>query len=43
MQKIAQLSEMTSKSSQEVAQSIGSTARVAARLQSTVAQFKVAE
>ncbi len=43
MRKIAQLSEMTSKSSQEVAQSIGSTARVAARLQSTVAQFKVAE
>ena len=43
MQKIAQLSETTSKSSQEVAESIVETARVAAKLQSTVAQFKVAE
>ncbi|VEP12742.1 Methyl-accepting chemotaxis protein [Hyella patelloides LEGE 07179] len=43
MQKIAQLSEVTSKSSQQVAQSIGSTAQVAAKLQSTVAQFKVTE
>ena len=41
MQKIAQLSETTSKSSQEVAQSIVETAQVAAKLQSTVAQFKV--
>ena len=43
MQKIAQLSETTSKSSQEVAQSIVETAQVAAKLQSTVSQFKVAE
>ena len=43
MQKIAQLSETTSKSSQEVAQSIVETAQVAAKLQSTVAQFKVTE
>ena len=43
MQKIAQLSETTSKSSQEVAQSIVETAQVAAKLQSTVAQFKVVE
>ena len=41
MQKIAQLSETTSQSSQEVAQSIVETAQVAAKLQSTVAQFKV--
>ena len=43
MQKIAQLSETTSKSSQNVAQSIVETAQVAAKLQSTVAQFKVTE
>jgi twitching motility protein PilJ len=43
MQKIAQLSETTSKSSQAVAQSIVETAQVAAKLQSTVAQFKVTE
>ncbi|VEP12741.1 Methyl-accepting chemotaxis protein [Hyella patelloides LEGE 07179] len=43
MEKIAQLSETTSKSSQQVAKSIGSTAQVAAKLQSTVAQFKVTE
>ena len=42
MQKIAQLSETTSQSSQEVARSIVETAQVAAKLQSTVAQFKVA-
>ena len=41
MQKIARLSETTSQSSQEVAQSIVETAQVAAKLQSTVAQFKV--
>ena len=43
MQKIAQLSETTSQSSQEVARSIVETAQVAAKLQSTVAQFKVAD
>ncbi|MEN9567471.1 MAG: hypothetical protein RLZZ69_2667 [Cyanobacteriota bacterium] len=43
MQKIAQLSGNTSKSSTEVAQSIAATAKVAARLESTVGQFKVAE
>lgn len=43
MQKIAQLSETTSKSSKEVAQSIVTTAQVAQKLESTVAQFKVAE
>ena len=43
MQKIAQLSENTSKSSQEVAQSIVDTAQVAQKLESTVAQFKVAD
>ena len=43
MQKIANLSETTSKSSKEVAQSIVDTAQVAQRLESTVAQFKVAE
>ncbi|WP_246142025.1 methyl-accepting chemotaxis protein, partial [Hyella patelloides] len=43
MRKIAQLSETISKSSQQVAQSIGSTAQVTAKLQSTVAQFKVAD
>ncbi len=43
MQKIAQLSETTSKSSKEVAQSIMATAQVAQKLESTVAQFKVAE
>ena len=41
MQKIAQLSETSSQSSQEVARSIVETAQVAAKLQSTVAQFKV--
>ena len=43
MQKIANLSETTSKSSTEVAQSIVETAQVAQKLESTVAQFKVAE
>ncbi|MGL5836084.1 MAG: methyl-accepting chemotaxis protein [Waterburya sp.] len=43
MQKIAQLSEITSKSSKEVAQSIVATAQVAQKLESTVAQFKVAQ
>jgi methyl-accepting chemotaxis protein PixJ len=43
MQKIVQLSENTSQSSQKVAQSIVETARVAKRLQSTVAQFKVVD
>ena len=43
MEKIALLSETTSKSSREVAQSIVATAEVAAKLESTVAQFKVAE
>ncbi|WP_019508185.1 methyl-accepting chemotaxis protein [Pleurocapsa sp. PCC 7319] len=43
MEKIAQLSENTSKSSQAVAQSIAETAQVAENLESTVAQFKVAE
>jgi methyl-accepting chemotaxis protein PixJ len=43
MQKIAQLSGKTSKSSTEVAQSIAATAKVAAQLESTVGQFKVAE
>ena len=43
MQKIAYLSATTSKSSTEVAQSIGQTAEVAKKLESTVAQFKVAE
>ena len=42
MQKIANLSETTSESSKEVAQSIVETAKVAAQLESTVAQFKVA-
>jgi twitching motility protein PilJ len=43
MQKIAQLSGKTSKSSTEVAQSIAETAKVAAKLESTVGQFKVAK
>ena len=43
MQKIAQLSAITSQSSTEVARSIGETARVAQKLESTVSQFKVAE
>ena len=43
MQKIAQLSDTTSKSSKEVAQSIVETAQVAAKLESAVAQFKVAQ
>ncbi|WP_052055617.1 methyl-accepting chemotaxis protein [Myxosarcina sp. GI1] len=43
MQKIARLSSTTSKSSQEVAESIAATALVAQKLESTVAQFKVAE
>ncbi len=43
MQKIASLSETTSKSSAKVAQSIVETAQVAAKLESAVAQFKVAE
>ena len=43
MQKISQMSEITSKSSQRVAQSIVETAQFAAKLESTVAQFKVAK
>ena len=43
MQKIAQLSATTSKSSKEVAQSIVETAQVAQKLESAVAQFKVAQ
>ena len=43
MQKIAELSATTSQSSTKVAQSIGETAQVAQKLESTVAQFKVAE
>ena len=43
MQKIAQLSAVTSKSSTEVARSIGETALVAQKLESAVSQFKVAE
>jgi methyl-accepting chemotaxis protein PixJ len=43
MQKIAQLAETTSQSSQKVAQSIVETAQVAAKLQSTVARFKVVD
>ncbi|NJK54682.1 MAG: HAMP domain-containing protein [Pleurocapsa sp. SU_5_0] len=43
MQKIAHLSGNTSKSSTEVAQSILATAKVAAQLESTVGQFKVAK
>ena len=43
MQKIARLSETTSQSSAKVAESIVETAQVAAKLESTVGQFKVAE
>ena len=43
MQKIARLSEASSQSSAKVAQSIVDTAKIAAKLESTVAQFKVAE
>jgi len=43
MQRIAQLSETRSISSKEVAQSIVETAQIAQKLESTVAQFKVAE
>lgn len=43
MEKIAQLSETTSQSSEKVASSIVETARVAQKLESAVAQFKVAE
>ena len=43
MQKIAQLSAISSKSSTEVAQSIGETTLVAQKLESAVAQFKVAK
>ena len=43
MQNIAQLSEITSKSSERVAKSIVETANVAERLESTVSQFKVSE
>jgi len=43
MQKIARLSEASSQSSVDVAQSIVETAKVAEKLESTVAQFKVAE
>ena len=42
MQKIAQLSETTSQSSEKVAKSIVETAQVAQKLESAVAQFKVA-
>ena len=42
MQKIAQLSESTSESSEKVAKSIVETAQVAQKLESAVAQFKVA-
>jgi methyl-accepting chemotaxis protein PixJ len=43
MQRIAQLSETRSISSKEVAQSIVETAQIAQKLETTVAQFKVAE
>ena len=43
MEKIALLSESTATSSTQVAQSIVDTAKVAQKLESTVAQFKVAE
>ena len=43
MQKIANLSEASSESSKKVAQSIIDTAQVAQKLESTVAQFKVAD
>lgn len=43
MQRISQMSETTSESSQQVAQSILATAEVAAKLESTVSQFKVVE
>ena len=43
MQKLALSSETASQSSAQVAQSIGETAQVAAKLESTVGQFKVAE
>ena len=43
MQKIAKMSATTSQSSTEVARSIGETAQIAQKLESTVAQFKVAE
>ena len=43
MQKIARLSEASSQSSTEIVQSILETALVAEKLESTVAQFKVAE
>ena len=43
MQKIANLSEITSQSSEKVAKSIVETAQIAAKLESTVAQFKVAK
>ena len=43
MQKIADLSENTSESSKQVAKSIFETAKVARELESTVAQFKVAD
>ena len=43
MQKIAQLSESTSESSEKVAKSIVETAQGKQKLESAVAQFKVAE
>ena len=43
MQKIARLSEITSQSSQQVAQSIVDTAQITAGLQSTVSKFKVTD
>lgn len=42
MQRISQMSETTSKSSQRIAESIVDTAQLAAKLESAVAQFKVA-
>ncbi|RMF23720.1 MAG: hypothetical protein D6756_08235, partial [Cyanobacteria bacterium J083] len=43
MQKIAQLSELSSTSSREVAKTIMDTVEIAQKLESTVAKFKVAE
>ena len=43
MQKIAQLSKVTSQSSEKVARSIVETAKIAQKLESAVAQFKVAK
>ena len=43
MEKIAQLSETTSQSSEKVASSIVETAQIAQKLELAVAQFKVAK